>query len=230
MAMRISDILRCLDEAKLQYELHEITQEPIILFPTNQYIDSHGRHLLMVVIQLTENGEFVKFFSPSAYHIPMDETAYGMLKSFAIISWQVKLVDFEVDPADGEVRPTIDFAIEDGVLTTRQLERCCKTLARVVDILHPDIKYAMLHNEVSERLMGSDISQIFLEHVQEDMDDSELDQFRSFLEEVRREMEEDPDEIETGVPEPNSTEDTGSTPSSPSDIAEDSEDSDDEWI
>ena len=227
MAMRISDILKCLDEAKLQYELHEVTQEPIILFPTNQFMDNHGRHLIMVVIQLTENGEFVKFFTPSAYHIPMDDTAYGMLKTFSIISWQVKLVDFEVDPADGEVRPTIDFAIEDGTLTSKQLERCCKTLARVIDILHPYIKYAQVHNEVSDQLLTNDISQIFLDHVQDSMEPTQLDEFRDFLEEIRTEMGEltadtDTNELTSDIEQPsNNTEET---------VDEETADSDDEWI
>lgn len=229
MAMRISDILRCLDEAKLQYELHEITQEPIILFPTNQYMDNNGRHLLMVVIQLTENGEFVKFFTPSAYHIPMDDSAYGMLKTFSIISWQVKLVDFEVDPADGEVRPTIDFAIEDGTLTTKQLERCCKTLARVVDILHPYIKYALVHNEVSEQLMTNDISQIFLDHVQDNMETDQLEQFQDFLEEIRIEMGDLPSSDDTSDTASDSTP-IAPQPNHSDEDSEDSSDNDDEWI
>jgi hypothetical protein len=191
-------------------------------------MDNHGRHLLMVVIQLTENGEFVKFFTPSAYHIPMDDSAYGMLKTFSIISWQVKLVDFEVDPADGEVRPTIDFAVEDGVLTTKQIERCCKTLARVVDILHPYIKHALVHNEVSEMLMASDISQIFLEHVQDNMETDQLDQFQDFLEEIRTEMGDLPPD-ESSDAEPHSA--AQISQSNPSDEdSEDSSDNDDEWI
>jgi hypothetical protein len=161
MAITMDDILASLEEASLRYELHQITQEPVILFPTNNFLNESGSHLLAVVIQLTENGEYIKFFVPSAYHIPEDESAYALLKSFTIIAWQVKLLDFEVDPGDGEVRPTIDFPIEDGSITTGQIRRCCKTLARLVDIFHPYLKYALLHNQVHDDLLQNDIRPIF---------------------------------------------------------------------
>ena len=161
MAITMDDILASLEEAALRYELHQITQEPVILFPTNNFLNDSGSYLLAVVIQLTENGEYIKFFVPSAYHIPEDESAYALLKSFAIIAWQVKLLDFEIDPGDGEVRPTIDFPIEDGSITTGQIRRCCKTLARLVDIFHPHLKYALLHNQVHDDLLQNDIRPIF---------------------------------------------------------------------
>lgn len=161
MAITMDDILTSLEEASLRYELHQITQEPVILFPTNNFLNESGSYLLAVVIQLTENGEYIKFFVPSAYHIPEDESAYALLKSFTIIAWQVKLLDFEVDPGDGEVRPTIDFPIEDGSITTGQIRRCCKTLARLVDIFHPYLKYALLHNQVHDDLLQNDIRPIF---------------------------------------------------------------------
>ena len=186
MAMRIQDILACLDEAHLHYELHEITREPVILFQTNNYMGDNGIHMLLVIIQLTEDGEYIKFFTPAAYHIPDDETAYAVLKTFSIIAWQVKLVDFEIDPADGEVRPTIDFALEDGTL---------KTLARVIDILHPYVKHALLHNEVHERLLHSNVREIFSEFSGFEQGDSTMDDFRKRLAELQAEVEEEVEEL-----------------------------------
>ena len=178
MAIKMEDILIALDEANLRYSLHELTQEPVILFPTENYQNENRRPLLIVVIQLTEDGEYIKFFVPAAYHIPLDESAYAVLKSFAIIAWQVKLLDFEVDPGDGEVRPTIDFPIEDGTLTTEQIRRCCKTLARLVDIFHPYLKYALTHNVVHEDLLRNDIRPIFESYNEQDELEEALEGFR----------------------------------------------------
>ncbi len=160
MAVTVQSILASLNEAHLRYKLHEQTGEPLVVFPTNQYVNNSGTNHLMVVIQLTEDGEYIKFFVPSAYHIPEDESAYAVLKSFSIIAWQVKLLDFEVDPSDGEVRPTIDFPIEDGTLTTQQIQRCCRTLARLVDIFHPYIKRALVDNKVPAELSCGDIGAV----------------------------------------------------------------------
>ena len=191
MAIKMEDILMALDEANLRYSLHELTQEPVILFPTENYQNENRRPLLIVVIQLTEDGEYIKFFVPAAYHIPLDESAYAVLKSFAIIAWQVKLLDFEVDPGDGEVRPTIDFPIEDGTLTTEQVRRCCKTLARLVDIFHPYLKYALTHNVVHEDLLRNDIRPIFEAYNEQDGLEEALEGFRERIRAFSQEDEED---------------------------------------
>ena len=235
MAIKMEDILMALDEANLRYSLHELTQEPVILFPTENYQNENRRPLLIVVIQLTEDGEYIKFFVPAAYHIPLDESAYAVLKSFAIIAWQVKLLDFEVDPGDGEVRPTIDFPIEDGTLTTEQIRRCCKTLARLVDIFHPHLKYALTHNVVHEDLLRNDIRPIFEAYNEQDDLEEALEGFRERIREFNKEDEEQ-EELDS---EDSSSDSSSDEPSNEDidevemDVYEESsseESSEDEWI
>ena len=234
MAIKMEDILMALDEASLRYSLHELTQEPVILFPADNYQNENGRTLLIVVIQLTEDGEYIKFFVPSAYHIPLDESAYAVLKSFAIIAWQVKLLDFEVDPGDGEVRPTIDFPIEDGTLTTEQIRRCCKTLARLVDIFHPYLKYALTHNVVHEDLLRNDIRPIFESYNEQDDLEEALEGFRERIREFNREddkTEEDSDEQTSNqLPAPPSNEPLDESQTERTDDSSEDESSEDEWI
>ena len=233
MAIKMEDILVALDEANLRYSLHELTQEPVILFPTENYQNENQRSLLIVVIQLTEDGEYIKFFVPAAYHIPLDESAFAVLKSFAIIAWQVKLLDFEVDPGDGEVRPTIDFPIEDGTLTTEQVRRCCKTLARLVDIFHPYLKYAITHNVVHEDLLRNDIRPIFEAYNERDDLEEALEGFRERIREFS--MEDDNDELSLKSSEDESDDEDEITenqePIEESSSDESSEESsEDEWI
>ena len=232
MAIKMEDILMALDEANLRYSLHELTQEPVILFPTENYQNENRRSLLIVVIQLTEDGEYIKFFVPAAYHIPLDESAYAVLKSFAIIAWQVKLLDFEVDPGDGEVRPTIDFPIEDGTLTTEQVRRCCKTLARLVDIFHPYLKYALTHNVVHEDLLRNDIRPIFEAYNERDGLEEALEGFRERIRSFS--LEEEADALSSdSEDESNDEEDSSSDSESIEDSSSEEsseESSEDEWI
>ena len=160
MAVEISQIVEHLQNAGIHHELHEVTKEPVIFFQTNNYVNVQGTNVLMVVIQVTERGEYLKFFAPSAYYIPEDETAYAVLKTFAIIAWRVKLVDFEVDPTDGEVRPTIDFPVEDAKVTQEQVVRCCKTLSRVVDLMDKYIRHAILYQTVHFALLQDNVHEL----------------------------------------------------------------------
>ena len=226
----MEDILMALDEANLRYSLHELTQEPVILFPADNYQNENGRALLVVVIQLTEDGEYIKFFVPSAYHIPLDESAYAVLKSFAIIAWQVKLLDFEVDPTDGEVRPTIDFPIEDGTLTTEQIRRCCKTLARLVDIFHPYLKYAITHNVVHEDLLRNDIRPIFESYNEQDDLEEALEGFRERIREFNRTDEDTSDSSSDSSHEEPSDEDANCQQLDRPETSSHEEPSEDEWI
>jgi hypothetical protein len=233
MAIKMEDILAALDEANLRYSLHELTQEPVILFPTDNFRGENGKNLLIVVIQLTEDGEYIKFFVPAAYHIPLDESAYAVLKSFAIIAWQVKLLDFEVDAGDGEVRPTIDFPIEDGTLTTEQIRRCCKTLARLVDIFHPHIKYALTHNVVHEALLQNDVRPIFEAYNERDGLEEALEGFRERI----RQFSLDDDNEDNEDNEADGAEDSDTDQSLPTSTLDTStngdqeeESSDDDWI
>ena len=228
MAIKMEVILVALDEANLRYSLHELTQEPVILFPTENYQNENQRSLLIVVIQLTEDGEYIKFFVPAAYHIPLDESAFAVLKSFAIIAWQVKLLDFEVDPGDGEVRPTIDFPIEDGTLTTEQVRRCCKTLARLVDIFHPYLKYAITHNVVHEDLLRNDIRPIFEAYNERDGLDEALEGFRERIRQFNEEDSDDDAEKNSALLEQELTELLEADESSDEESSEES--SEDEWI
>lgn len=228
MAIKMEDILAALDEANLRYSLHELTQEPVILFPADNYQNENGRPLLIVVVQLTEEGEYIKFFVPAAYHIPLDDSAYAVLKTFAITSWQVKLLDFEVDPGDGEVRPTIDFPIEDGTITTQQIRRCCKTLARLVDIFHPYIKYAMKNNVVHEDLLQNDIRPIFEAYNERDGLDEALEGFRERIRQFNEEDSDDDAEKNSALLEQELTELREADESSDEESSEES--SEDEWI
>lgn len=228
MAIKMEDILAALDEANLRYSLHELTQEPVILFPADNYQNENGRPLLIVVVQLTEEGEYIKFFVPAAYHIPLDDSAYAVLKTFAITSWQVKLLDFEVDPGDGEVRPTIDFPIEDGTITTEQIRRCCKTLARLVDIFHPYIKYAMKNNVVHEDLLQNDIRPIFEAYNERDGLDEALEGFRERIRQFNEEDSDDDAEKNSALLEQELTELLEADESSDEESSEES--SGDEWI
>jgi hypothetical protein len=223
MAVTKQYILSLLEEAALHYEVHEQTGEPIVLFRSSSYVNQNGNNIIMVVIQLSENGEYIKFFLPSAYYITKDESSYAALKTFASISWQIKMVDFELDANDGEIRPTIDFPIEDGNITYKQILRCCQTIAQVIDGLDPFIRHAIMFGEVHEVLLNKDLIEVLGNKSNEDDNlHQTVDDLVTTLQDLRQALDED--ESEPGEDEPEQKEGDSE------DSSEDPDNPDYEWI
>ena len=55
---------------------------------------------------------------------------------------RTQLVRFELDPADGEIRCTVSYPVEDGGLTRRQFMRLLEAVPRAIDRWHPVIRLA----------------------------------------------------------------------------------------
>ncbi len=110
---------------------------------TDVYTNPAGEKSLQMAIQLLEDGEYVRFFVFDAYRIPPDSANATVFKAFEIVSWRTKLMRFEYDLADGEVRPSVDIPIEDAPLTERQVLRCLGNLVKVLDDYHGFISAAL---------------------------------------------------------------------------------------
>ncbi|MCT7967142.1 YbjN domain-containing protein, partial [Laspinema sp. D1] len=87
---------------------------------------------LPVILHLEENGELLRCFIPQLLTIPAEhpyaETAMATLLH---LGRELKLVRWQRNPSDGEVRITTEIPLEDGTLTPRQFQR---TLTGLVDL------------------------------------------------------------------------------------------------
>ena len=59
------------------------------------------------------------------------------------ICWRTKLIKFEYDEQDGEIRALVEFPLEDAALTQKQFLRCLNGLVQIVDEYHPAIQSAI---------------------------------------------------------------------------------------
>lgn len=87
----------------------------------------------LIVLQLSENGEFLQFQAPQMMQVADHVYKGVLLQTMAHIEYQVKLLRLEYDPADGEVRASISLPLEDAPLTERQFNRCLEALVQLVD-------------------------------------------------------------------------------------------------
>ena len=145
MAVTLEQIKGMLDELGLRYIADEekIGKNEIALYmKTEHYRDKDGDNALLIIIKLLEDGEYIEIFAPSAFKIK-GKNVDTFLKAAAMIQWKTKLIQFEYDDTDGEVRPVVEFPIEDGTITTKQLARCVHGLAELVDRYYPVLDKAL---------------------------------------------------------------------------------------
>lgn len=88
----------------------------------------------LIVIQLDEDGEFFELFAPRVLSGVKDHPhKAAILQTMLAISWETKMLQWEYDPSDGEIRAIIEFPLEDSTLTERQFNRCLYSLVELVD-------------------------------------------------------------------------------------------------
>jgi hypothetical protein len=90
----------------------------------------------LIVIELDEEGEFFEIFAPRVLTgVKNHPHKAAILQTMLCISWETKMLQWEYDPSDGEIRAIIEFPLEDALLTERQFNRCLHSLVELVDEL-----------------------------------------------------------------------------------------------
>ena len=153
MATTLQEISAFLTEDGLKHGIPEGKDFIRTGFRMDNYKDADGDPSLRIIIRADEDGEFVKVFAPQAYKCPTDANSYHRLSLFQTllhISWMTKMLQFEYDPEDGEIRPIIEFPLEDAKLTRRQIVRCVRAMPQIIDKYHDDIQDAIKHGLAME--------------------------------------------------------------------------------
>jgi hypothetical protein len=143
MAMTLKEIKALMDELNLKCHLDE--ERGIIGsgWATDNYKNMDGDKGIRVLIRVEEDGEYIKIFSPSVYKYKEGPNMTAVLQACMYVSWRTKMVQFEYDPSDGEIRAIIEFPLEDGKITAKQLRRMVGGLSRIIDEYDPMIRKAM---------------------------------------------------------------------------------------
>jgi len=160
MPTTVQQVCEFLDEFDLKYRVLEDDDAIAIGFGVDEdetsYRDKDGDPHVQLVIRLVEEGEFLALFAPMAWcldgcpHIPAVMTAFIGIQS------QFKMIRFDFDPSDGEVRPNIELPLEDAELTSRQLHRGIAGMLQVLQRFDPVIRTAMTTGVVSFEEVGQE--------------------------------------------------------------------------
>lgn len=88
-----------------------------------------------IAIALKEEGEYLEFAAPNLLHIKNHVYKGVLFQTLLAISWETKMIRWEYDPLDGEIRASIGFPLEDAPLTEQQFNRALSALIHIVDSL-----------------------------------------------------------------------------------------------
>ncbi|GET20982.1 hypothetical protein [Prolixibacter denitrificans] len=132
MASNLNEISRFFYEEDLRFKTNQNDNSIISGFATSNYINPDGEKNLLMVVKLEEDGKYIKIFAPNAFLVPQDKASL-FAQVCGMIQWKTKLIQFEYDNTDGEVRPIIEFPIEDSTLTKKQLMRCVHGMILILD-------------------------------------------------------------------------------------------------
>ena len=140
----LDEIATLLDAADLNYG--RVEGRIRTGFATDIYEDPEGDNCLHLVIGLQEDGELVRILAPMAYRVPAKTGSRRLAaihRTLNQINWESRVVQYEMDTEDGEIRLAIDFPLEDGKLTELQLTRMLRLMPNVADQCHLGLRRAI---------------------------------------------------------------------------------------
>ena len=141
MATSIDEICGYLQQDGLRFE--RVGDDQVRFgITTERYTNPRGQKGLFLIISLSENGEYFTLFAPQAFQVTGPHVD-AFLRACMLFQWKTKLIQFEYDDSDGEIRPVIEFPIEDSRLTHTQLRRCLHGIVTLVDDAYPVFKRAL---------------------------------------------------------------------------------------
>jgi hypothetical protein len=153
MPTSIEQIQTFLDEYSLNYRVDEEHDAILIGFGLNPeattFRDVDGDPGIQFVIRVLERGEFLAIFTPQAWNVEGCSHRAAVFEAIASIQTQYKMLRFDYDPSDGEIRPNVELPLEDSELTSRQFHRLLHGMLHGVPRFDRVIRQAIETGEVS---------------------------------------------------------------------------------
>jgi hypothetical protein len=117
-------------------------------FATDLYEDREGDNCANLVLRVDDDGELLRIQAPLAFSLPKDaspEIRAAVLSTLHQLNWESKIMQFEIDLEDGEIRLGADIPLEDGTLTEAQLGRTVRLLPALLDQAYLPLRDALDH-------------------------------------------------------------------------------------
>lgn len=153
MPTSIEQVREFLDEYDLRYRVDDEHEAILIGFEIDPdetlFRNPDGSAAIRMVIRVMEQGEFLAVFCPQAWNVATCPHKRAVFEAIAAIQSQYKLLRFDYDSGDGEIRPNVELPLEDSEITSRQFHRLIHGVLHGVRRYDGVIRHAMQTGEVS---------------------------------------------------------------------------------
>lgn len=153
MPTTLLQIQEFLDEFELLYRVDEDREAILLGFnleaQETTYRDRDGDAHVGLVIRVLEDGDFLSVFVPWGWGVRGCPHKAAVFEALATIQARHKMLRFDYDPADGEIRPNVEVAIETSELTSRQFHRTIHAIMSGIERYDGVIRQAMETGVVS---------------------------------------------------------------------------------
>jgi hypothetical protein len=147
MAMQMERVESFLLAERLKFRSHE-DGHVVVGFATRHYTAPDGTKGIAIAVRLSENGRYLECIAPGLYGLAGCRHRDAVLRALLAIMQRTKMIRFDWDPADGEVRCAIECPLEDGMLTRQQFMRMLQAIPELVDAWDPVIRAAIETGEL----------------------------------------------------------------------------------
>lgn len=123
-------------------------------FSTDNYLNAEGRNFFNFSIYCEDEGEIVRIIAPNLFVAPPKLSAKRkaiIWQTLLQVNWNCRMVTFEYDINDGEIRALYNIPLGDSSLGMEQLMNGIYSLPTALDQFAPDIIRAI---QFGEPLLG----------------------------------------------------------------------------
>lgn len=160
MSTTLTQLTGFLDEFDLTYDVNDDHEAIAIGFKLDpdetSYRDGDGDAHLMIVIRVMEGGEFVSMLAPAAWNVATSPHKAAVFEALLSLQARFKLLRFDYDPQDGEIRPNVELPVEDATVTSTQFHRLMHAVLIGVQRLDRVIRPALQTGRVCLELLDEE--------------------------------------------------------------------------
>ncbi|MCD4751402.1 MAG: hypothetical protein K8R59_18700 [Thermoanaerobaculales bacterium] len=168
MSCSFTQIEEFLSSRNLQFQGDEARGSVVVPFG----FQDAGFDRVLFILRLQENGGFFEIIVPNLFKYPEGPNKLPLMQTLLNISWETKMLQWEYDPSDGEIRATIEFPLEDAVMTSRQFFRAFDGMIQFIQVYGPRVRTVIETGKDPGRKSGDEspdaLARSFLDYLRDD--------------------------------------------------------------
>ncbi len=134
MPATLNQLCQILDAVKWKYDAHP--EQDVIV--TGVSLSEQESFRLMIAVE--EQGAMVRLFAPQLLTVVQRPQRDAVLQALVELGGASRMVRWQYDPSDGEVRAAVDIPLEDSQLTPQQFVVHLQTLIQIVGQVVPQLR------------------------------------------------------------------------------------------